>query len=364
MSTVDHDCLIDCKLEEASFEVLIDSIDEAVIILQNDHTIYHANQAALKLTGYHINAIKQKNIDAVLPLQANDEGVKIPWPIRHPSNGNARLVIKNNTSLPISYTASIIQNTSGAAIGIMVLIRDIRPAKELTRLKSEFVSVVSHQLRTPASAVKWYLETLIENRHGNPINHWQEERLKQTYQSNERMIHLINDLLNVSRIDSGRFNLKIVPAALKPMIIDVSNELVHFAHAHNVSISNRLADSLPLVQADIDKVREVIMNLLTNAIKYTSPGHHEVLVTAEVKDPHVVFAVHDQGIGVPDKDLEHMFQKFYRADNAVESQTEGSGLGLYIAREIIRLHGGDIWLESKLSQGTTVFFSLPISSKA
>ena len=227
-------------------------------------------------------------------------------------------------------------------------------------LRSEFVSIVSHQLRTPASAVKWYLETLIDNRRGNPVNEWQVDKLHQAYQSNERMISLINDLLNVSRLDSGKFELHAKSVDLTKMVEEVKNELVHFASAHNVEIISQLPVDLPPVSADADKVREVVLNLLTNAIKYNRPGHHEVMVTTTMKNHMVEVAVQDQGIGIPKKGQEHMFEKFYRADNAVESQTEGSGLGLYIAREIIRLHGGDIWLTSEEGVGTTVYFNLPL----
>ncbi len=233
--------------------------------------------------------------------------------------------------------------------------------QELNRLRSEFVSIVSHQLRTPASAVKWYLELLINNRHGLPLNDWQNEKLHQAYQSNERMIGLINDLLNVSRLDSGKFLLHRQPVAPSQLIDEIVLELVHFAHAHNIELVKQVTTTLPKIQADADKLREVLMNLLTNAIKYSRPGRRRVIITVRPRGRMIEFSVADQGIGIPKKDRSHIFGKFYRADNAVESQTEGSGLGLYIAREIIRLHGGKIHLVSQEGRGTTVSFTLPIS---
>ncbi|MFA6475618.1 MAG: HAMP domain-containing sensor histidine kinase [Patescibacteria group bacterium] len=226
--------------------------------------------------------------------------------------------------------------------------------------QTQFISIVSHQLRTPASTMKWYLETLLENRHGNPINDWQRDKLHQVYQSNERMISLINDLLNVSRLEAGKLMIKPTAVVLATVVNPVLEELLHFAHANNVEITAQLPSDLPAVSADGDKLREVCLNLVSNAIKYSQRGHRPVIISARVVANMVECAVKDEGIGMSDEAQTHLFEKFFRADNAIELQTEGSGLGMYIAREIIRLHGGDIRVVSTLNQGTTVYFTLPI----
>lgn len=348
-------------IDQASLPMILDSIHESVIMLDSDLKIYYYNTCAAELTGVSQADVIGSHLDDVLHLQSEVTNIPATWDLKKKNVTDFELALADKKVLPITYSASPIKTAEGGMVGVMLIIRDVSREKELIRLRSEFVSIVSHQLRTPASAVKWYLEALIDNHRGLELNEWQQDKMHQAYQSNERMIHLINDLLNVSRLDSGRFELRSTAVNVKDLVNEILAELVHFASAHNITLSNKISDSIPLVQSDTDKLREVILNLLTNAIKYSKPGHHVVTVAAEQHDQLVHFSVHDQGIGIPEKDRAHIFEKFYRADNAIESQTEGSGLGLYIAREIVKLHGGDIWLESVEGEGTTVFFSLALA---
>lgn len=354
-------------IKRASLQTLLDSIAEGVIILDASLNLYYINAFAEELTGKLHQNVLNKNINDVVSLHCSKQNSIIPWPLEPIlKNGEEAkyecdyLQLEDDRVIPIEFNAAAVKSDDGIIIGIMLIFRDITEEKELIRLKSEFVSIVSHQLRTPASAVKWYLETLIDNRHGNPMNDWQDDKLHEAYQSNERMIHLINDLLNVSRLDSGRYQLNVTSFSVSELLNEICKELTHFAHAHNVGIQNTIAPEVAQVEGDRDKIREVLLNMLTNAIKYTTSGHQEVEVGAKATANGLVeFSIKDHGIGIPKKDMEHIFKKFYRADNAIESQTEGSGLGLYIAREIARLHGGDMWIESEEGKGTTVFVTLP-----
>lgn len=337
-------------------------------MLHADLTIYYLNDFAKQLLQVKVVTLLGQQLDDVLIL--TDERTKqvVSWGLTAviktgqaiPQRSGISITLGEGARIPVAYTGSPIRIADGKIVGVMVAVRDLRRERELIRLRSEFVSITSHQLRTPASAVKWYLESLIDNRRGNELNDWQQDKLHQAYQSNERMIHLINDLLNVSRLDSGRFELRPKSVSMQDMVDEVKSELIHFASAHNVALENAIPSTTQNVTADPDKVREVIMNLLTNAIKYSKPGHRVVTIAAKPQGQLIKFSVADQGIGVPEKDLQHLFEKFYRADNAIESQTEGSGLGLYIAREIIRMHGGDITVVSREGEGTTVAFTLPI----
>lgn len=347
--------------EQVSFKTILDSIDESVVLLDADLKVWYYNTCAGRLTNVDRTNAIGKELSDVIPLQDMLKEIPAQWDVQSKKTvTDVAIVLPSQEPLPITYSTSPVRADDSTVVGVMVVIHDISREKELIRLRSEFVSIASHQLRTPASAVKWNLEALIDNRRGNELNDWQHDKMQQAYQSNERMIHLINDLLNVSRLDSGRFTLQATGVNVRDLVNDIIAELVHFTDAHNISIHNTLGTEIPLVQSDSDKLREVILNLLTNAIKYSKPGHHVVTVAAELHGKLVHFSVQDQGIGIPAKDAVHIFEKFYRANNAVESQTEGSGLGLYIAREIVRLHGGDVWLHSKEGEGTTVWFSLPI----
>lgn len=359
---------LNAQIEHASCQVLLDSIHEAVVMLHTDLTIYYLNDYAKQLLQVKTDALFGQQLDAVLALTNEKTKQTELWGLTSviqngqplPPRSGVMIKLTDKVTIPVAYSAAPIRITDGSIVGVMVAVRDLRRERELIRLRSEFVSITSHQLRTPASAVKWYLESLIDNRRGNELNDWQQDKLHQAYQSNERMIHLINDLLNVSRLDSGRFELKPKSVAIQAIVDEVKSELIHFASAHNVELDNTIPTATQNVTADSDKVREVIMNLLTNAIKYSKPGHRVVTIAAKSAGRLIEFSVADQGIGVPEKDLQHLFEKFYRADNAIESQTEGSGLGLYIAREIIRMHGGDITVKSREGEGTTVIFTLPI----
>lgn len=363
-------------LQTTSFQMILDSIISGVIIVNTKLEIHYMNDSAQQLTRTLFDHVHEMKLDKALHLRSSQTNTFIPWPIEEVmQKGNSLRNIKNCSivtgkksgehagehSVAISYSAAPLQLDDNSIVGATIIFRDVGHEQELLRLKDEFVSIVSHQLRTPASAVKWYLEAMIDNRHGNPMNEWQTSKLNQAFQSNERMIHLINDLLNVSRIDSNRVELRITSCKLQEVIDAEIEELAHFANAHNVSIENTIADTIPSVDIDVDKVREVVVNALTNAIKYTKSGHHTVRVSAQEQGDKVVFTVQDEGIGIPKKDLNHMFEKFYRADNAIESQTEGSGLGLYIARQIVQLHGGEMTIASVEDEGTTITFSLPIS---
>jgi signal transduction histidine kinase len=349
-------------MDHLLWEALFTHVRESVVVLDDQQQITECNDNFIALAQQDRAAVMHKKLDDFMPLlQPNSKNELGQWQLTPTRQWITTQKIQrphHTDCTPIAY--QVVDITDDEQANKLVIMRDLTREQELTELRSEFVSIVSHQLRTPASAVKWYLETLIDNRRGNEVNEWQVDKLHQAYQSNERMISLINDLLNVSRLDSGKFILKPIEVSLVDLFKGVQDELYHFAHAHNVDIVSQVPADLPAVKADIDKLREVVLNLVNNAIKYSQSGHREVTMTATVKEQMIECSVQDQGIGIPAKDQAHIFEKFYRADNAIESQTEGSGLGLYIAREIIRLHGGDIWLTSSEGVGTTVLFTLPI----
>ena len=266
------------------WEILFRHAPIAVLIVDQKRAILESNDPFAKLVATETTAIKGKTLDQlVLLLQPNSKTLSTPWPIIPTPDwvSDQKVKLGSGEIVPIAYRISAIPNDDLEPV--LVMIQDARREHELMELRSEFVSIVSHQLRTPASAVKWYLETLIDNRRGNPVNEWQVDKLHQAYQSNERMISLINDLLNVSRLDSGKFELHAKSVDLGKMIDEVNKELIHFASAHNVEIVSQVPADLPAVTADADKVREVILNLLTNAIKYNRPGHHAVTVNSTVK---------------------------------------------------------------------------------
>ncbi|MFZ2390340.1 MAG: ATP-binding protein [Minisyncoccales bacterium] len=243
--------------------------------------------------------------------------------------------------------------------GVLIIIHDITRDKLVERMKTEFVSIAAHQLRTPLSAIKWTLRMVLDGDTGN-VTPEQKELLEKTYVSNERMINLINDLLNVSRIEEGRFLYRQEPASLEEIVstvIDSSQELLKMK---KMTLSfNRPKEILPTLNVDREKMELAVQNLLENAVKYTPEGG-KIVVSLE-KDVHdVIFKIKDTGVGIPAAQHERIFTKFFRGDNVIRMETEGSGLGLYTTRNIIEAHKGKIWFDSKEGAGTTFTFTIPI----
>jgi len=240
----------------------------------------------------------------------------------------------------------------------MIITRSFERLAEANRLKSEFVSVVSHQLRSPLSNLKWATELLMSGKI-TKVSEKQSEYFKILKENNDRMQNLISDLLTVSRIEQGRLPLQKKEISLLDLVKEIIKGLDVFAKASNVEVVFQPKDSLPKVLADPSQARLVIENILDNAIRYTKEKG-KVEVTLTKKGKNLYFEVKDKGVGIPQEEQKYIFQKFFRSENVLRHQTEGSGLGLYIAKSIIEKSGGKIGFRSQENVGSTFWFSLPI----
>lgn len=231
---------------------------------------------------------------------------------------------------------------------------------QLDKMKSEIISIVAHQLRTPLSAIKWTLKILLDEDVG-PVAPAQRELLSKGFESNERMIALINDMLAVDRLESGKLKYSFVPVQFEELVQEMIRSLLPLASEKNIRIELSIPEvQLPKIKIDPDKMHDVLQNLIDNAIKYTKQGGLiTVGVTRQGEDLH--FWVKDNGIGIPDSEKEKIFARFFRAENAIHSETNGSGLGLFIAQSIVIRHAGKIWFDSVLNEGTTFHVLLPFS---
>lgn len=231
---------------------------------------------------------------------------------------------------------------------------------ELDKAKTEFISVAAHQLRTPLSGVKWTLSMILSESLGS-LSIEQKSFLMKCYESNERIIVLINDMLSADRISSGTLKYSLIPTQIFDLMDNVLFEMTSLISKKKLHISfvnkNR---NLPQVLIDTGKMRAVLQNLLENAVKYTPEGG-KIEIDFQVIGSFVQVSIKDNGIGIPEEDKKNIFERFFRAKNAIKIETDGSGLGLFIAKGIIEKHGGKIWLESNLGQGTTSSFTIPIS---
>lgn len=229
---------------------------------------------------------------------------------------------------------------------------------ELDATKDEFISMASHQLRTPLTSIKGYLSMVLEGDAGK-ISPDQERLLSEAYTSSERMVHLIGDFLNVSRLQTGRFTIEAHECDLATVVAQEVESINPVAAAHSMKLRYRKPSRFPILMVDEDKLRQVIMNFIDNAIYY-SPANSEISIQLSVQDGMAVLEVKDHGIGVPADVKDRLFTKFFRADNARKQRPDGTGIGLYLAKKIIDVHGGSVLFESELDHGSTFGFRLPI----
>jgi len=232
---------------------------------------------------------------------------------------------------------------------------------EANKIKSEFVSIVSHQLRTPLSNLGWAIEVLMSGKLGK-TDRQQFEYFVILRENIVRMNELIKDLLMVSRIQTQTLFFSEKEFSLVELVQDLIEEFKIIAQASNVNLIFDRPQNIPLVFADQFKIRQVVQNLLDNAIRYTQ-NKGEVKINIESQNNRVYLEIQDNGVGIPKDDQKHIFQRFFRADNAMKYQTQGSGLGLYIAKSIIDKSGGKIGFTSRQDQGSTFWFTIPILKK-
>jgi signal transduction histidine kinase len=242
---------------------------------------------------------------------------------------------------------------------VLLEIQRRQEIEKIDRAKSEFISIASHQLRTPLTAIKGYISLILEGTYGQ-LAEKQARPLENVYQSNERLIRLVNDLLNLSRLDVGKIEFSPELISLEEMVSDIIEELRINAEKKGLYIKMvKPPEPLPKIMADQDKLRQVILNIVDNAIKYTKEGG----ITLELKklDEQEEIKVSDTGEGMDEGELNSLFQMFSRATAGTQLHAEGAGLGLYVARQFIEMHGGKIWAESPgKSKGSTFYIQLPI----
>jgi signal transduction histidine kinase len=250
-----------------------------------------------------------------------------------------------------------IGDTGGGSLGMGLLLRDITREKELDEMKSQLLSTVSHELRTPLASIKGFATTLLRE-----DVEWDEasrhEFLSIIDKESDRLSELIGNLLDMSRIEAGTLRMEPEPTDLSPIIEETATGFRMMTHDHRFYL--RLSPSLPLVKADPRRTRQVLRNLVENAVKY-SPEGGPITIGAQVRADTVQISVADQGIGIDPQQLNSIFDRFYQVDSASTRKVGGSGLGLSICKAIIEAHDGEIWAESQPGAGSTFCFTLPVA---
>jgi signal transduction histidine kinase len=251
-----------------------------------------------------------------------------------------------------------VRSEDGQFLGRLYVFRDVTNEREVDRMKTQFVSMVSHELRTPLTSIKGFIDLILEGEVGDVPNE-QAEFLQIVRNNADRLVSLVNDLLDVSRIDSGKIHLQPAPVALDPLIREVSESLRSHLREKGHTLSLDLPDALPPVLADRDRLVQILGNLLSNANRYTPPGG-TIVVRAAANVRQVRIEVEDTGIGLSPEEQQQVFSRFFRARNRATQEAGGTGLGLAITRALVELHGGTIEVQSTPGQGSTFSFTLPM----
>lgn len=347
-------------------DALFNSIGDGAIMTDEFGRITRVNPAALIILGCQEKDVLHKWFPKIIvaleedgqPMNLIDRPISKAFLTGKPISEKMTYKRKDGLPIPISVTVAPMM-MGGRPIGAIEVFRDITLEHEIDRMKSEFISLASHQLRTPLSAVKTYAHMLLDGFMG-PLQPPQCQALKTIIGASNRMNELISTLLNITRIESGSIAVTPKNINLSKMIEEISKELKHSVQDKKLDMSVIVPTTPVHVRTDNLILKEIISNLTTNAIKYTPEGG---VVTLEVKlrRDDTVVTVTDTGIGIPKYSQDQVFTKFFRAPNVVKMETSGTGLGLYLVRGLAEALGGKVWFESTEGKGSTFYFSLPRS---
>lgn len=274
---------------------------------------------------------------------------------------NASGVSINENDLVYKVLTADVGNLDEEPIGHMKIFYDLTREKMVDKLKSEFVSIAAHQLRTPLSSTKWVLKMVLDQDAG-PINDEQAGLLAKGYKSNERVINLVNDLLNVTRMEEGKFGFNLEKLDIGEILDNVIEKIKEDLKKKEIKFNWLRPSGLPLLNIDKEKMIMALENVIDNALHYT-PQNGTIGIDVSCNNKIITLKIKDNGVGIPESEKERLFTKFYRGINVVKLETEGNGLGLYITKNIIKTHGGSIRVESEEGRGTEVIIELPTNYK-
>ena len=349
--------------ETEKYKLAVESASDLIVIMDSESRIIYGNKAVQNMTGFTIEEVIGKKIAELWHDPANNKDYEAIWEKLKTNKKTFSCEMRNRRKDGDNYDAQVAISTvldeQGNILFFVCIERDITHEKEIDRAKSEFVSLASHQLRTPLSAINWYAEMLLDGDAG-PINDDQKSYLQEIHVGNQRMGDLVNSLLNVSRIELGTFAVEPKPTDVKETSESIVKELQPMVQQKHIKLTATYADNLPIYSADPKLLRMIFQNLLSNSVKYT-PENGEVKCDVSIKDDCIFIKVSDNGYGITKNQQSKIFTKLFRADNVKVMDTEGTGLGLYILKSIVENTSGKIWFESEENKGTTFFVMLPLS---
>ena len=356
------------EAEKLQLERIISGITDAVIVTDTGGKIIVFNKIAEALTGYGMREVIGKNVNDIIAISDSDTRLDLMKQYVPPSGAYKDVLLaKNDLQLLgkekkepayVNIVIGKIENGDQVNIGRIITLHDVSRERLLEQTKIDFVSVAAHQLRTPLAAIKWIFSLFVEDTEGK-MPPAQKELAKKGRGATQRMITLVNDLLDVSRIEEGKFNFSFKPIFLEELLkksIELEESMIQ---EKKIRLTfEKSNEPFPPTIADEEKISIVFQNLMENALNYTHEGG-SIKTSLTYDGTTFTIVIQDSGIGIPKSELEKLFTKFYRGEQATRLQTDGSGLGLFIAKNIIEKHKGTIRVESEENKGTKVTVTLP-----
>ncbi|MFN2113305.1 MAG: ATP-binding protein [Anaerolineales bacterium] len=348
--------------EKSRLDALLDAAADGIVILNPDHKIEKINQAFARIIRKDVSEIEGQAHEEIFNWEALQQGQSLEeaelngWPL----TANANLYVEGDLRrpagdlIPVGVTYAPLISGEGRLINIIASVRDITHFREAEELKSVFVSVVSHELKTPVALIKGYVGTLRRKDVA-----WESEIVQDSLEvieeETDRLTELIENLLDASRLQAGSFSLNLSEIKIDQIAAEVASRFKTQTDKHKITV--QFPKGFPTIVGDLKRLEQVFYNLLENAIKY-SPGGGEVRISGQVRSEQIIICVQDQGTGIAREDMPHVFDRFYRADEAAKN-TKGAGLGLYLSRAVVEAHQGRIWVEPRSESGTRICFSIP-----
>jgi two-component system, OmpR family, phosphate regulon sensor histidine kinase PhoR len=334
-------------------EALFNSMVEGVLLLDREGRVELVNQSFKGLFGITSDVRGQTILEAIRLPDLADLVKRLP---DEPSVHDYELELPGMDERWVQLNAAAIRDRDDAHHGAILVFHDLTRMKQLENTRQEFVANVSHELRTPLSLIKGFVETLLDGAKNDPE---MATRFLQTIEKHtDRLTYLIEDLLTISRLESGQIVMNLQRVGLREEVERVRDDLQSRALEKQVTIENLVLPALS-AQADADRLHQVLVNLVENAIKYGRQSGRVIIGAKSTGDKKVQVWVQDDGPGIPAEAKDRVFERFYRVDRARTRETGGTGLGLALVKHIVQAHSGEVWVKSDVGTGSTFFFTLP-----
>ncbi len=347
--------------EKQRLDALLDSAADGILILNADHTVERCNTAFERLCGSPRSSIQGKAHTEVIRWKRRPEGLTLEeaeadgWPL----TSNAHLYVEGDlersepTSLPVGITYAPVFTPEGGLRNVIATVRDITKFRNAEEIKNTFVSIVSHELKTPVALIKGYVSTL-RREDATWDRTIVRDSLAVIEEEADHLAAMIEDLLDASRLQAGGLSPNLADVSLPALVKRLAERFQTQTKNHAIQIY--FPEKFPVILADENRISQLLANLIQNAIKYAPEG--EIHISGEARPEQVIITVSDQGPGINADDIPHIFDRFYRSENAVR-KTKGAGLGLYLSKAIVEAHGGRIWVDPQPGCGARICFSLP-----